>query len=154
MDATTLQAIADRIEIDDLLTRYATAVDTRDWDLYAGCFTPDAFIDYTSAGGIRGTLAEVKQWLAAVMVTFPMTQHVVCNRTVQVTGDTATCRSYFFNPMGVEDENGERVLFFDGGFYNDKLLRTVSGWRITERIEESAYSTRLHRVMFRPAFEV
>jgi len=34
MNSMTLQEIAGRIEIDDLLTRYATAVDTRDWDLY------------------------------------------------------------------------------------------------------------------------
>ena len=35
MAAMTLQAIADRIEIDDLLTRYATALDAKDWDLFA-----------------------------------------------------------------------------------------------------------------------
>ena len=51
MDADDL---ADRIAIGDLLTRYATAVDRRDWDLYRTVFTEDAHIDYTSAGGIAG----------------------------------------------------------------------------------------------------
>jgi 3-phenylpropionate/cinnamic acid dioxygenase small subunit len=150
----TLPEIADRIEIDDLLTRYATAVDTRDWDLYASCFTADAFIDYTSAGGIRGRLPEVKQWLAAVMVSFPMSQHVVANRAVALDGDTATSRSCFYNPMGLPDEEGGLIMFFEGGYYNDKLVRTANGWRIAERIEESSYSTRLNRVMLRPPFEV
>jgi hypothetical protein len=146
MAAMTLQAIADRIEIDDLLTRYATAVDTKDRDLYTSCFTPDAFIDYTGPGGIKGTLPEVKRWLAEVMAFFPMTQHLVTNRTVVIDGDSATCRSYLFNPMGVPDGDG-LMLFFDGGYYRDKLVRTTDGWRIAERIEEPTYSTRKHRIV-------
>jgi 3-phenylpropionate/cinnamic acid dioxygenase small subunit len=141
----TLQDIADRIEIDDLLTRYATAVDTKDWDLYATCFTPDAFIDYTAAGGIKGRLPDVRQWLAQVMPLFPMTQHLVTNRVVVVEGDSATCRSCLFNPMGLPEGDG-LVLFFEGGYYKDRLVRTAAGWRIAERVEEPAYSTRRHRI--------
>ena len=146
MKSMTLQEIADRIEIDDLLTRYATALDTKDWDLYANCFTPDASIDYSSSGGIKGKLPEVKAWLAQIMPTFPMTQHLVANRVIVVQGDTATCRSYLFNPMGLPDDTNGLLLFFEGGYYNDKLVHTPEGWRIRERIEESA-STRLHRIM-------
>jgi 3-phenylpropionate/cinnamic acid dioxygenase small subunit len=149
MATMTLQNIADRIEIDDLLTRYATALDAKDWDLWASCFTPDAFIDYTSAGGIKGTLPEVRQWLTDVMAGFPMTQHLVTNRAVHLDGDTATCRSCLFNPMGVPD-NESLMVFFDGGYYRDRLVRTMGGWRIAERIEEATFSTRLHRVILRP----
>ena len=46
-----LREIADRLEIEALLTRYAKAVDRRDWDLYLTVFTDDATIDYSSAGG-------------------------------------------------------------------------------------------------------
>ena len=145
----TLQQIADRIEIDDLLTRYATALDAKDWNLFTTCFTLDATIDYTGAGGIKGTLPEVRQWLAEVMERFPMTQHLVTNRAVQVSGDSATCRSCLFNPMGARDDDG-LVVFLEGGYYRDKLVRTADGWRITERIEEPTFSTRLHRVMLRP----
>ncbi len=150
MAPTTPQATADRIEIDDLLVRYATAIDTKDWDLLASCFTPDALIDYTSAGGIRGRFPEVKQWLAQVLVAFPMTQHLITNRAVIVDGDSATSRSAFFNPMGLPGDGDGLVLFFEGGYYNDKLVRTAGGWRIAERIEESSYSTRLHPVMLKP----
>ena len=145
----TLQDAADRLEIDDLLTRYATAVDTKDWDLFAACFTPDAYIDYTSAGGIKGTLSEVQRWLAQVLAAFPMTQHLVTNRAVVIVGDSATSRSGFFNPMGLPGAAGGLVLFFEGGYYNDKLVRTAAGWRIAERVEESSYSTRLHPVMLK-----
>lgn len=59
MEAHELEALADRLAIEDLLTRYASAVDRRDWGLYRSVFTDDAHIDYTSAGGIAGSLEEV-----------------------------------------------------------------------------------------------
>jgi 3-phenylpropionate/cinnamic acid dioxygenase small subunit len=154
MESLTLQEVTDRIAIDDLLTRYATAVDTKDWDLYASCFTSDAFIDYTSAGGIKGTLPEVKAWIARSMELFSMTQHLVTNCAVAITSDTATSRCGFFNPMGLPGDDGALVLFFDGGYYNDKLVRTPDGWRIAERVEETSYSTRLHRVLEKGEFSI
>ena len=135
----TPQEIADRIEIDDLITRYATAVDTKDWDLYRTVFTDDAVIDYTSAGGIRGSLGEVVEWLSHALKLFPMTQHLVTNRHVVLDGDTATGRCYFYNPLGRPDDEGRMKLLFFGGYYNDRFRRTADGWRIAERVEETAW---------------
>ena len=131
--------LADRIEIDDLLTRYATAVDTRDWDLYRSVFTPDAVIDYTSSGGIRGKLAEVTEWLSDALSGFSLSQHMVTNRDIRVTGDAATSRSYFYNPMGRTKRDGTLALMFVGGYYRDRLRRTDTGWRIVERIQDTAW---------------
>ena len=131
--------LADRIEIDDLLTRYATAVDTRDWDLYKSVFTADAVIDYTSSGGIRGALAEVTKWLSDALAGFSMSQHMVTNRDIRVAGDTATSRSYFYNPMGRTKRDGTLALMFVGGYYRDRLRRTDTGWRIVERIQDTAW---------------
>ena len=135
----TPQEIADRIEIDDLITRYATAVDTKDWDLYRTVFTDDAVIDYTSAGGIRGSLGEVVEWLSHALKLFPMTQHLITNRHVVLEGDTATGRSYYYNPLGRPDGTGGMQLLFFGGYYNDRFRRTADGWRIAERVEETAW---------------
>ena len=144
---TAFQELLDRREIDDLLIRYATAVDTKDWDLWETCFTEDAFVDYESAGGIKGKRPEVRCWLEKTLVMFPMTQHVVSNRVVEIEGDNATARSVFYNPMGLAQGESRQMLFFDGGYYNDKLFKTDAGWKIVERIEESSYSTRLSEVM-------
>ncbi len=135
------EELADRIEIDDLLTRYATAVDTRDWDLYQSVFTADAVIDYTSSGGIRGGLAEVTKWLSDALSIFSMSQHLVTNREIRVTGDAATSRSYFYNPMGRTKRDGTLDLMFVGGYYRDQLRRTGDGWRIAERIQDTAWSS-------------
>lgn len=141
------QNLIDRSEIDDLLIRYATAVDTKDWDLWETCFTDDAFVDYESAGGIKGKRPEVRAWLEKTLLMFPMTQHVVGNRVVEIDGDSATARSVFYNPMGLPQGDAPNILFFDGGYYNDKLIKTQDGWKITQRIEESSYSTRLSKIM-------
>ena len=144
----TLQEISDRIEIDDLLTRYATAVDERDWDLYTTCFTENAFIDYEAAGGVKGNLEEVRAWLEKTMVMFPMSQHAVLNRSVQLDGDKATARSIFYNPMSLPDGDSQKV-WVEGGYYNDRLARTPDGWRICERIEDSSYSTMRHKLILK-----
>jgi hypothetical protein len=127
-----LAALTDRLEIDDLGTRYATAVDSKDWDLYRTCFTADAFIDYTAAGGISGGVDEITAWLDKALGGFTHTIHYVTNRAVVLDGDAATGRLAYYNPMGL----GEDKLLIAAGYYNDKYARTDDGWRITERIEE------------------
>ena len=141
MPPLDLEKLANRIEIDDLLTRYATAVDSKNWDLYRSCFTEDAFIDYESAGGIKGKLPEVAAWIEKTLAMFPMTQHVVCNREIEIDGESASARSIFYNPMGLPDGEDSQKLWFEGGYYNDKLIKTPDGWKIRERIEDSSYST-------------
>ena len=117
--------LTDRREIDDLLVRYATVLDTRRWDELETVFIPDAVLDYRSAGGIRGPLAEVGEWLATVLPFFTWTQHLVVNRAVRLTAgaDDATSHSSFYNPNGAEVD-GKPWLFVVGGAYHDRLVRT------------------------------
>src|SRR4051812_28974841 len=98
MARPTLEELYDRLEIDELLTRYATAIDTKNFDLLDQVFTPDAHLDYTTAGGIAGDFPTVKAWLANVLPHFPQYQHVVCNRNITLDGDTASSIAAFFNP--------------------------------------------------------
>ena len=134
-----LQTLADRIEINDLLTKYATAVDNKDWALYRTVFTPDAFIDYESAGGVKGSLDEVVAWMETTMAGFPMTQHLVANVGVELDGDAAKVRAMFYNPM----QMGNGKNFWCGGWYNHQLVRTADGWRSKQLIEESAWFDRM-----------
>jgi len=132
--------LADRLEIDDLLTRYSTLIDGRRFDELDQVFTDDAVLDYRSAGGIRGSFPEVRDWLASVLPLFTWTQHLVVNRAVEVTpdGTEAAARSLFHNPNGAEIE-GRPWLFVVGGAYHDTLVRTAAGWRIRRRVEETLW---------------
>lgn len=135
----SLEEISDRLEINDLLTRYTVAIDTKDWGLLDTCFLPDAQLDYTQTGGIKGPYAEVREWLGKALAAFPMTVHFISNSTVELAGDEASSRTYVINPMGFPKDDGTLHIFTVGGYYVDKLVRTVDGWRIAERLEESAF---------------
>ncbi len=132
-----LQELSDRLEVQDLLTRYATAVDRRDWDLYRSVFTPGAHIDYTSAGGIAGSVDEIVAWLDDVLRSFTSTQHLVANidLTVEGDGDVGRVSAMFHNPMRLADGS----VLFTGGWYHHDLIRTPRGWRSARLVEESAW---------------
>lgn len=142
MPDVTLAEVADRLAIQDLLTRYTRAIDGREWNLLDTVFLPDATLDYTAVGGQRGRFPEMKAWLAQALGTYDATQHMISNHDIRVTGDTATSRVYVFNPMGKKRDDGQLGLFFMGGYYVDRLVRTAAGWRIAERIEELSWSDR------------
>ena len=134
-----LRAIEDRLEIEDLLTRYCQAIDGKDWALLDTIFTPDAHVDYTSSGGVQGPYPEVRAWLAGVLPNFPTSQHLVTNKDIRIDGDRATSSAYFYNPMGRGQPDGGVKLFFVGGWYVDELVRTAAGWRISRRIERQSW---------------
>src|SRR4051794_11545720 len=115
MTEPDIKVIADRLEIEDVLTRYAWSIDTKSFDGLDEVFTPDAHIDYSSSGGIAGAYPEVKAWLASVLPHFPAYQHLVTNKQIQLRGDSATCRSEFYNPMMQNKGGGKTSLFFVGG---------------------------------------
>jgi hypothetical protein len=135
----SMEEIADRIAIDDLLTRYTTAVDNGDWELYRTVFTPDASIDYTSAGGIKGGVEEIAAWLDKALAAFPVRQHLIANKLVSIEGDAATVRAYFFNPMHITMPDGSSRSTPGGGYYNHRLVRTPDGWRSQELVEEEVW---------------
>src|SRR5436190_1376226 len=84
--------LADRLAIDDQLTRYCRAIDTGAWDLLDDVFTPDAVVDYTSSGGQRGAYREIKAWLASVLPSFAMRQHLVTNREGAIDAERSSGR--------------------------------------------------------------
>ena len=134
-----LQTISDRIEIDDLITSYTRAVDTLDWTRFDTVFTPEATIDYTASGGIKGTRDEVREWLSQTLPMFSTMQHYVCQKDVTLDGDEAAVRVYLANPMAIAQPDGSAWRMEVGGYYLHQLVRTPEGWRSRELIEEIAW---------------
>ncbi len=133
----SLAEISDRIEIQQLLIDYSTAIDHRRFDDLDRVFTPNAYIDYRAMGGIDGHYPEVKAWLAQVLPNFPAYAHMLGNFDVRIDADTASSRTICFNPM-VLDEAAKQVLFC-GLWYDDEFVRTPEGWRMTRRVETKCF---------------
>jgi SnoaL-like domain len=137
----SLEEISDRLEIQQLLVDYSSAIDQRRFDDLDRVFTPDAYIDYRALGGIDGRYPEVKAWLAEVLPNFPMYSHMLGNFSVRIDGDTAASRVICFNPMVLSGDvggKGEQVLFC-GLWYDDEFVRTPAGWRMSRRVETKCF---------------
>jgi 3-phenylpropionate/cinnamic acid dioxygenase small subunit len=133
-----LNILLDKFEIQELLTAYAHAIDSRDFGLLDDLFTADADIDYTASGGIKGQLETIKPFLQGALPMFKATQHFVTNPLIKLSGDVATSRSLLFNTMTMKQDSGNRTLLI-GAWYNDELIRTEEGWRIAKRWQDLAF---------------
>lgn len=133
-----LQEISDRLEIYDLLARYSAAIDSRSWDDLDTLFTADAYLDYTSTGGIAGTLPEQKAYFAEVLPMFKGSQHLTGTTTFAFDpdGTTAHIRTICFNPMVCDDKD----TYLVGLWYVDTLQRVDGAWRFARRDEEQSWT--------------
>ncbi|KOG91763.1 nuclear transport factor 2 family protein [Streptomyces varsoviensis] len=131
-----IQEISDRLEIQELLVAYATAVDGKDFDALDQIFTEDAHIDYTAFGAIAGTLAEMKKYLTSSMAQLTACQHLMANTEIRLDGDRATGRVMAWNALGFPTEDGEPHIALLGMWYIDEYTRTPAGWRISRRGQE------------------
>lgn len=124
----------DRLEIQEVLVRYAHALDTRQHHLFDQVFLEEADIDYSAAGGVRGNLKTWQEWIHPVMASrFDSWQHLVSNFVIEVDGDSATALSRCYNPLQGRRDDGSHFVLHTGASYQDRLVRTTAGWRIIQR---------------------
>jgi 3-phenylpropionate/cinnamic acid dioxygenase small subunit len=135
MDEATRNVI-DRIEIQDLLTRYAQMVDKREWKRMDEIFAPGSTVDYTSSGGQAGAYRPTLEWLARALEPWPLNLHFITNFDIEITGDAARSSCYFMAPMGRNEPGGSQTMTTNAGYYHDELVRTEAGWQIKARVCE------------------
>ena len=128
-----LQALEDRLEIQDLMSRYARMVDMREWERMDQVFAPGATIDYRSTGGVAGPYEKTLEWLDRALEPWPLNLHFITNLSVELDGDRASSRCYFHAPMGRAGALGSQLVITNAGYYDDELVRTDAGWRIQAR---------------------
>src|SRR5262249_9133396 len=81
-----LQQLSDRAEISDLLLRYSDSLNEADWDTWTSCFTDDARLDYTTTGGVAGSVAEALAWLTPTLSIFEMRIGRIANIRIEFEG--------------------------------------------------------------------
>ena len=119
----------DRQDISDLLVRYATGIDRRDWPLFRTVFTDDCQLDYGEIGTWNGVDA-VAAFMEQVHALAGHTLHRLTNQAITLDGDNATARTYIDGLIMAGDNNsGVNAI----GFYDDDVVRTPAGWRIARR---------------------
>ena len=119
-----------RQDIADVLVRYASGIDRRDWQLFRSCFADQCEADYGDVGSWRSG-DEIADFMKEMHEPLGPTLHRITNQVVELRGDDeATARSYVDAlVMGPDNGPANRV----DGYYDDELVRDAGGWRITRR---------------------
>jgi hypothetical protein len=133
MDAADLVTFR---QLEELKYRYVRALDTKDWDLFASCFTSDVSAIYGTRLTFTGPdeiVAYMREQLGPNMITV----HHVHQPELTVDGDEAT------GTWGLMDRvimTEYRLLLDGASFYRDRYRRGDDGeWRISETTYERLY---------------
>lgn len=120
----------DERHIGALLTSYATAIDRRDWKLFASCWTEDVVLDYHTLGRWEGRDAVVATF-ERMHAPFGPSLHKLSNFVIMVNGKRAKASSYVDSVLM---QPKPRPMIFRGeGRYEDELVHGAEGWRIKAR---------------------
>ena len=118
-----------RQDVADVLVRYATGIDRRDWPLFRSCFTDDCDADYGDIGVWHGADA-ITEFMQQVHEGCSHTMHRITNHAVTAREGGVAARSYVDAIiMFAGNEDGVRAI----GYYDDELVETADGWKIARR---------------------
>ena len=125
-----LAALLDEKAIIDLTIAYCWALDTRKFEDLRAVFVAKATADL--AGVACDGVDAIIERCSRALTPLDVSQHMVSTHHVVVKGDNATCRCYF------QAQHVRRAVegppnFILAGSYEDQLIRTPVGWRISRR---------------------
>lgn len=135
----------DSFDIINTINLYPLAVDSLTFDLFDQIFTEDAHVDF---GGPAqwSDRASLKRDFIAIHQPFRATQHKTGNHRITIDGDTANAFSYV-HACFVREVGGGGDVYEARGWYDDTLVRTSQGWRITHRIARNVAATGNEKVL-------
>jgi len=127
----------DRIEIGEVVYRYAIGADRRDAAMFASVFTDQltVLIRGGSFGeGRKRTVANTQfgQEVTRALSRFPVTQHFFSLYKIDLDGDQAHTLVYMQARHFIAESEGVRPPWDMGGYYEHHLVRTPSGWKVRD----------------------
>ena len=131
-----VRAIEDRLEIEDVIIRYANAVDFQDDALLETCFTDDATASFAGVPAGPGGAAIVAFLVSLRGAPVIGSTHRFGNVVVTLNGDEADVQSRAV-VYGVRGEPLQ--LRMRGITYHDHFVRTEAGWRIARRVHSPSW---------------
>lgn len=125
-------AIADLVahhRITACIAALARGEDRRDADIIAGCFWPDASVDF---GIFAGSFDEYLAWVVPGAPSIPVTLHTLGQSLIRLAGATATVETHVTAYHRIDFGQAEHDVFL-GGRYLDTVERRGGEWRIASR---------------------
>jgi hypothetical protein len=135
----TLNDMADRIAIKELIDAYSRNADRRHPESQANLFTPDGIIENyegePSATNKPDAILKGRKVLADAFATlkkYDITMHFNGQSDIQLQGDTATGETYCLAHQFWK-QNNERILMIIGIRYYDTFVRINGSWFFAKR---------------------
>jgi hypothetical protein len=126
-----LQELLDKQAIQELVARYARTLDWLDDDGQAGCYWPDAAIDY---GFFKGIAAEFVPVVMQVERSTGRRWHLLAPLSVKLTSPTTAQGECYGIAVGLRREGEEPYKGnMYGGRYLDTYEKRGDEWRIASR---------------------
>ncbi len=130
-----------RQAVSDILVRYATGIDSRDWVMLRSCFTDDCDADYGDIGHWRSG-DEITAWMARTHDPLGPTLHRISNIVIRRDGDVLRARSAVHGIIVLPDRSAAVHAY---GFYDDEILPAEDPKIARRRF--SQVTTELHKAM-------
>ncbi|MFS0736583.1 nuclear transport factor 2 family protein [Sphingomonas sp. 1P06PA] len=127
----TLEELADRVAITDVINRYARAMDRMDAALALSCWHPGGTDDHAPL--FAGTAEAFIAWLWPLHAAMETTRHVVTNIQIVLDGDRAGTESYWTVTLRMAGADGARHDVIGQGRYVDEFERIDGVWAIRHR---------------------
>ena len=123
--------LEDRLAIQDLFVRYATALDAGDVATVVDCFTADAVLESPVIGRIEGSEAirAFAERFAAQRAAGAQFRHLVTNIAAEINGDSARTAAYLF--VLITQDGASRSL--PPGRYECAAVKEGGHWRFSRR---------------------
>jgi len=126
----SLEEMADRMAVYDVLTQHSRGVDRADEEILKSCYWPDAEVNY---GTFVGKAHEFCEMLPHGIKNFRLTQHCISNVAIQFRGPEASVETYVTAlHFGVADVEPLSEMTYIGR-YLDKMQKRDDTWKILHR---------------------
>jgi hypothetical protein len=118
----------DKAEITELVHRYATSIDQRDWSMFRSIWTLDVLAEYDEVGTWQG-VDDFATFMEQIHARCGDTLHRLSNVVVWAEDGRVRARTYVDAIIIASDTHAMRAV----GSYEDELVATDDGWRIAHR---------------------
>jgi ketosteroid isomerase-like protein len=130
---TAIRALQDRVDITDVLYRYASAIDGFDHAGLRSLLADDLWAQYGNADPVAGGDA-VAAWIGEAIANVVWQHHLLSVYHVEVDGDDAKALVYHTSHQVFDDAPDTAKLLV--GRYRNELRREADGWRISRLVLE------------------
>jgi hypothetical protein len=130
-----MENVKDKLEIVEVMTKYAAGIDTLDFDLYSSCFSKNVELHGFGVNKDNGEPKVIKgidAWITYVkeaISKYSATQHLLGNPLIKLTDNKAYVRTDVQARHYLKDPEG--AMFCLWAVYNTEMEKDGGKWKIT-----------------------